>query len=147
MRKIKSIIATLLTFILMLSLTGCGEIKKAETAVNGMFAAFKSLNFEEAQKLVADGKTKELVSEALPSAYSPTVEDRVRNHQQLNSDELPITNQSLVDMLCLAYQQYRGQVSLDFIKNKANLTSAKKKKILDDFSDLLEREITQDLDK
>ena len=104
-------------------------------------------SFEEAQKLVADGKTKELVSEALPSAYSPTVEDRVRNHQQLNSDELPITNQSLVDMLCLAYQQYRGQVSLDFIKNKANLTSAKKKKILDDFSDLLEREITQDLDK
>ncbi|MBQ7572671.1 MAG: hypothetical protein IJT23_00245 [Clostridia bacterium] len=52
MRKIKSIIATLLTFILMLSLTGCGEIKKAETAVNGMFAAFKSLNFEEAQKYV-----------------------------------------------------------------------------------------------
>ena len=94
-----------------------------------------------------DGKTKELVSEALPSAYSPTVEDRVRNHQQLNSDELPITNQSLVDMLCLAYQQYRGQVSLDFIKNKANLTSAKKKKILDDFSDMLEREITQNLDK
>lgn len=88
-----------------------------------------------------------MVSEALPSAYSPTVEDRVRNHQQLNSDELPITNQSLVDMLCLAYQQYRGQVSLDFIKNKANLTSAKKKKILDDFSDMLEREITQNLDK
>ena len=28
------------------------QIKKAETAVNGMFAAFKSLNFEEAQKYV-----------------------------------------------------------------------------------------------
>lgn len=37
---------------LMLSLTGCGEIKKAETAVNGMFAAFKKLDFEEAQKYV-----------------------------------------------------------------------------------------------
>ena len=104
-------------------------------------------SFEEAQKLVADGNTKELISEALPSAYSPTVEDRVRNHQQLNSDELPITSQSLIDMLCLVYQQYRGQVSPDFIKNKANLTTAKKKKILNDFSDLLEREITQDLDK
>lgn len=104
-------------------------------------------SFEEAQKLVADGNTKELISEALPSAYFPTVEDRVRNHQQLNSDELPITSQSLIDMLCLVYQQYRGQVSPEFIKNKANLTTAKKKKILNDFSDLLEREITQDLDK
>lgn len=52
MRKIKSMTATVLAFILMLSLTGCGEIKKAETAVNGMFAAFQSLNFEEAQKYV-----------------------------------------------------------------------------------------------
>lgn len=36
----------------MFSLAGCGEIKKAETAVNGMFAAFKELNMEEAQKYV-----------------------------------------------------------------------------------------------
>lgn len=53
MKKIKLITAILLTFVLMLSLTGCGEIKKAETTVNGMFAAFKSLNFEEAQKYVS----------------------------------------------------------------------------------------------
>lgn len=52
MKKIKSIIAIFLTLMLMLSLTGCGEIKKAETAVNGMFAAFKKLDFEEAQKYV-----------------------------------------------------------------------------------------------
>ena len=52
MRKIKSTIAVILTLILMLSLTGCGEIKKAETAVNGMFTAFKNLDFEEAQKYV-----------------------------------------------------------------------------------------------
>ena len=52
MRKIKSITAAFLTFVLILSLTGCGEIKKAETAVNGMFVAFKNLDFEEAQKYV-----------------------------------------------------------------------------------------------
>ena len=52
MRKIKSIIEILLIFVFMLSLTSCGEIKKAETAINGMFTAFKSLNFEEAQKYV-----------------------------------------------------------------------------------------------
>ena len=52
MKRIKTITAIILTLILTLSLTGCGEIKKAETAVNGMFTAFKSLNFEEAQKYV-----------------------------------------------------------------------------------------------
>lgn len=52
MRKIKSIITILLTFVLTLSLAGCGEVEKAETAVNGMFTAFKSLDFEEAQKYV-----------------------------------------------------------------------------------------------
>lgn len=52
MKKIKSLIAIILTFVMILSLTGCGETKKAETAVNNMFAAFKSLDFEEAQKYV-----------------------------------------------------------------------------------------------
>ena len=52
MKRIKTITAIILTLILTLSLTGCGEIKKAETAVNGMFTAFKNLNFEEAQKYV-----------------------------------------------------------------------------------------------
>ena len=36
----------------MFSLTGCGEIEKAESAVKGMFEAFKSSNIEEAQKYV-----------------------------------------------------------------------------------------------
>lgn len=52
MKKIKSLIAIILTLIMMLSLTGCGEIKKAESTVSNMFAAFKALDFEEAQKYV-----------------------------------------------------------------------------------------------
>lgn len=52
MRKIKTITALLLTLVIVLSLAGCGEIKKAETAVNAMFVAFKNLDFEEAQKYV-----------------------------------------------------------------------------------------------
>ena len=61
MKKIKSLIVIILTFILILSLTGCGEIKKAETTVNNMFTAFKALDFEEAQKYVNldDIKTNE----------------------------------------------------------------------------------------
>ncbi len=38
--------------VMMFSLAGCGEIKKAESSVNGMFAAFKSANFEEARQYV-----------------------------------------------------------------------------------------------
>lgn len=52
MKKIKILTSLLLTFIIAFSLTGCGEVKKAETAVTGMFNAFKELNFEEARKYV-----------------------------------------------------------------------------------------------
>ena len=52
MKRIKSIIATILALILLFSLTGCGEIKKAETAVNGMFTAFKNTDIEAAAKYV-----------------------------------------------------------------------------------------------
>lgn len=37
---------------MLFSLTGCGEIKKAETAVNGMFTAFKNTDIEAAAKYV-----------------------------------------------------------------------------------------------
>lgn len=52
MKRIKSIIATILALVLLFSLTGCGEIKKAETAVNGMFTAFKNTDIEAAAKYV-----------------------------------------------------------------------------------------------
>lgn len=50
MKKIKLVIAAILTFALLLSLTGCAEVKKAEKAVNGVFTALKSLDFDAAQK-------------------------------------------------------------------------------------------------
>ena len=52
MKIIKSIIAAVSAFVLLLSLAGCGEIKKAETAVNGMFTAFKNTDIEAAAKYV-----------------------------------------------------------------------------------------------
>ena len=52
MKRIKSIIATILALVLLFSLTGCGEIKKAETAVNDMFTAFKNTDIEAAAKYV-----------------------------------------------------------------------------------------------
>lgn len=52
MRKIKSLIAIVLIFALMFTLAGCGEIKKAEATVNGMFTAFKNTDLDAASKYV-----------------------------------------------------------------------------------------------
>lgn len=52
MRKIKSLLAIVLMFILMFTLVGCGEIKKAEATVNGMFTAFKNTDLDVASKYV-----------------------------------------------------------------------------------------------
>lgn len=52
MKKRNSIISIILAFVLVFSLTGCNEEKKAETAVNEMFAAFKNLDYEAAQNFV-----------------------------------------------------------------------------------------------
>ena len=48
----KRIFALILVLALAMSLAGCGEIKKAEASVNGMFMSFKNLDFDEAQKYV-----------------------------------------------------------------------------------------------
>lgn len=51
MKQLVKIITTLvLCLAMVLSLSACGEVKQAETAVNNMFASFKSLDFEEAEK-------------------------------------------------------------------------------------------------
>lgn len=50
--SIKIFVSLTLILAMMLTLTGCGEIKKAEATVNNMFIAFKTLNFEEAEKYV-----------------------------------------------------------------------------------------------
>ena len=52
MNKIKRIVISAMAFMLLFMLTGCGEIKKAETTVNSMFAAFKKLDFAEIEKYV-----------------------------------------------------------------------------------------------
>lgn len=53
MKKYKRLAAVFTALIFTLTLSGCCEIKKAESAVCGMFEAFKTLDFEEAQKYVS----------------------------------------------------------------------------------------------
>lgn len=48
----KKVFALILVSCMLLSFTGCGEVKNAEKAVNGMFTAFKNADLDEAQKYV-----------------------------------------------------------------------------------------------
>mgnify|MGYP007082345125 CR=1 FL=1 len=65
------------------------------------------------------------------------------NKNLSNKIEMNISDQSLIDMLCMVYRQYHGYTLPDFLRKKANLTTEQKRKILNDFSDFLEREVTQ----
>jgi hypothetical protein len=51
-KVIRIMLLSLSVFVLLLSLTGCGEIQKAEKTVSGMFDAFKSLDFGTAKTYV-----------------------------------------------------------------------------------------------
>ncbi len=64
MKKIRIITSFVLAICLILSLSGCGEIQKAESTVKGMFEAFKNLDFEEAQKYVNVGDITSVSDEA-----------------------------------------------------------------------------------
>lgn len=48
----KKVFALILVSCMLLSFAGCGEVKNAEKAVNGMFTAFKNADLDEAQKYV-----------------------------------------------------------------------------------------------
>lgn len=47
-KNVKRIIALLMVITMILSLTACGEIKKAEATINNTFAALKALDFDTA---------------------------------------------------------------------------------------------------
>ncbi len=60
MRKIlKTSAALFMVLVMMLAMTGCGEIENAESAVNNMFKAYKNLNFEEAQEYIIEEEVSE----------------------------------------------------------------------------------------
>lgn len=52
MKFYKRLFITIFAIMMAFSLVGCGEIKKAESAVEGMFEAFKNFDLAEAQKYV-----------------------------------------------------------------------------------------------
>lgn len=63
-KRLKNIVCLFIIVIMTISLTGCGEIKKAEATINNTFVALKELDFETASNYIniddimdADGET------------------------------------------------------------------------------------------
>lgn len=77
----KMFAASFVVLSLLLSLTGCGEVQKAETSVQNMFAALKALDFEEAQKYIDLEEIKTTDSEEVLSGntelFMKTLFDRL----------------------------------------------------------------------
>lgn len=77
----KMFAASFVVLSLLLSLTGCGEVQKAETSVQNMFAALKALDFEEAQKYIDLEEMKTADSEEVLSGntelFMKTLFDRL----------------------------------------------------------------------
>ncbi|MBE7046816.1 MAG: DUF4878 domain-containing protein [Ruminococcaceae bacterium] len=107
MKKLRSVIAVILTFVFMISLTGCGEIKKAESAVNNMFSAFKSLDFDKAQKYVdindikssdsEDGLTGN--AEMFMKNLFNRLDHKIISSEKIDSDTVNVTTEiTAVDM-------------------------------------------------
>ena len=47
MKKIKRILSLLMTIMMVMSVSGCGEVEKAKKSVDEMFGAFETVNLEQ----------------------------------------------------------------------------------------------------
>lgn len=56
MKKFKQIVSIIMVSVLMLSLTGCGEIEKAKKSVEEILVAFETVNMEEINTYMGDDK-------------------------------------------------------------------------------------------
>ena len=93
-KSVKSILALLLVAAMALSLTGCGEIKKAESTVNETFAALKSLDLEKASAYL---NVDELLDSVEEKNNDLTLEDRVLMEALFGKLEYEIVSSEKID--------------------------------------------------
>lgn len=106
MRKIKSLLAIVLMFALMFTLAGCGEIKKAEATVNGMFTAFKNADLDAASKYVnvdeinASGdKTDGISTELVMKTIFNKLDYKILSSEKIDDDTVKVkTEITVTDM-------------------------------------------------
>jgi len=105
----KTLTSVFLCFILVLSLSGCSEVQKAESAVNNMFTAFKNLDFDEAQKYinVEDIKISELEEDGSATsdydmfmrALFNKLDYKIISSEKIDNDTVNVTTEiTAVDM-------------------------------------------------
>lgn len=76
----KKIISIFLALALTLSLSGCGEINKAEKSVKNMFSALKNVDFEEAEKYVHIEDIEKATGENELNDYTTAIMENVFNN-------------------------------------------------------------------
>lgn len=105
MKRIKSLSIIILVLMILFTLAGCGEVKKAETAVNGMFTAFKNTDIEAAAKYVdvdkinasdenSDSISTELVMKTIFNKldYKIISSEKIDDHTVMVKTEITVTN-------------------------------------------------------
>ncbi len=103
---LKIMVLALLVAAMTLSLTGCGEEKKAENAVAKMFEAFQGSEFEEAKNYVnfdalSDGATGEmdLKTEMLMKNLFDRLEYKILSSQKIDGNKVEVAVEiTAVDM-------------------------------------------------
>ena len=106
MRKIKSLLAIVLMFALMFTLAGCGEIKKAEATVNGMFTAFKNTDLDAASKYVnvdeinaSEDKTDGISTEVVMKTIFDKLDYKILSSEKIDDDTVKVkTKITVTDM-------------------------------------------------
>lgn len=76
-KRLKSIVCLFVIAIMAFSLTGCGEIKKAEITINNTFAALKELDFETASNYINVDDIMDTDGEADEEDDSLSIDDSI----------------------------------------------------------------------
>lgn len=91
MKKLRSLTAIVLVIVLLFSFTGCGEVQKAEAAVNGMFKAFMNMELEEAQKYINADEITDETADEMTDEYSQVLLESIfsnLNYEIISSEKI-----------------------------------------------------------
>ena len=93
----KKIVAIILSLVMVLSLAGCGEVKKAEEVVTNMFEAFKAGDFDKAEAYLvqdedADGEDEESdESDEMFNHVFTKLEYTIGSCEKISGEEVQVT--------------------------------------------------------
>lgn len=122
----KKLTAIITAAILCVSLTACGEIKKAEKSVNDIFSAIKSADFEKiAEYAEIENYNEEDMKQAEPifKAISENFDYKILSSEQNDDDAVTVKAEITVSDLSSFFKEYVGKAMEYSISNFSALLS------------------------